>query len=68
MTIQTTAWTGGSTPGPYNALPHRERYLVSELFREQAQAYIARWGALELSYARIFWSQARYDAHATVRD
>lgn len=68
MTIQTIAWTGGSTPDPYLTLTRRERYLVSEIFREQAQAYIAHWGKLELSYARIFWSQARYDAHATVRN
>lgn len=67
MTTKIFAWTGGSTPGPYGAISRRERYLVSEVFREQAQEFVGRWGRMDWEDARMFWARARYDAHATVR-
>ncbi len=65
--ITTITWTGGLTPDPYHTLTRREKYVVSELFREQMQMYIGRWGSADWADARLFWTRARYDAHATVR-
>ena len=65
--IQTQAWMGGDRPAPYSTLSKREKYLVSELFREQMQTYAAYWGSVIPEVTRVFWKRARYDAHATMR-
>lgn len=65
--ITAIAWTGGTMKLPFKTLTRRDKYLVSEIFREQAQEYIARWGSMEWDIARLFWMRARYTAHAMTR-
>jgi hypothetical protein len=66
--MNTQAWTGGDRPCKYSTLTKREKYIVSEVFRDYVCTYVKRWGNIEPDMVRLFWSRARYDAHATYRE
>ena len=63
------AWTGGSQPPCYALSPTPRRELISYLFREQVKCYAAYWSACpSLDTVRIFWTRAKHDAHAAIRN
>jgi hypothetical protein len=63
------AWTGGSSPAPYDEISDLEREYVEKLFDEQADLWLDHWSETELpeDVQATFWQRARYDAHATFR-
>lgn len=71
-TYSRCAWTGGCTPARGNRDPEY-RSLRRQFFRESVAICggLDLWecaGTSALDRARIFWNQARLDAHSTLRD
>lgn len=62
------AWTGGSRPAPFVGIHKLEAALAVALYKAQFAAYNAFWGKDPDEYVRnIYWTRARFDAHATFR-
>lgn len=62
------AWTGGSRPAPFVGIHKLEAALAVSLYKMQRAAFNAFWGKDPgVDERQIFWTRARFDAHATFR-
>ena len=69
MELKYRAWTGGSSPDEYESLEPVEKMLVRLIFRNMCKIYRDYWDEhADCDIRKRFWNQARYDAHATMRE